>query len=920
MGRSNSPYFHHLLLFFLTLSLPTFIYGYAQKGTPSDTTLIVDPEGHTSIIRDMVYSAETGELLTVGDDKIIRLWDIDDELLSRSFHLPAGSSSNHGRIYAIDIAPDGRTIALGGYFDDHQIYIIDIQTATVLQLLEGHKSAVFDLDFSRDGTRLASGDGSGTIKVWKRNNSTNLFMDENKSIQEQTSVDHIAFSPDDDKIVYSFGDQARLLSLDNDQKPVLMQNHLGKITAMTSTSKGFFSGDDTGVLNYWSWDGSLNAQVKKFPQPITALEASESRLFISSDRQYLLRSGADIQVLFEENLQVTAAGFSEDDQLHMGFGNFGSIVSMHLASSQDVSVVASQGLPVSELAIKSGKLAFKNKEGETIGFFDFEKEQIIRDKELFTGFQGANRSDGNFTVVRVSETQISLGSQISVNNDGDDGRIRSYHVTPTGDLWVGSDLSLIIHQKDGDRRRLKGHLGPVLSIVSDDRFVYTYGGDQVIRIWDIEDGRLRYNFFVTKAFDWILWNESGNYLASAGGEEFLYWKMSTGVDRMAKVQPIDAGEGHQNSNSINQLDANSTEDLKEPPASSIVWLSPSDYKTTTNKSAINLKAKINSNATVQSTKILVSGRPLPTKRDVGSSDKKIIDEVIDLYAYETTVQIFAKTTSGKIISEKRVIVNEKLKGKSAEMQVLSLDDKPNLYYLGIGISEFANSEYNLTYADDDAVAMKDIFTAGTSKGFGRTEGTLLLNEEATAGRIMEEIKQLKDRVEPKDQVVLFMASHGVNEDGFYYVLSHDANAQDLKGSCLDWKALGDLLSAFPCRVLLFLDTCHSGALGSSLYASDEYIKNTEALRNISDAEIGVVIMSASTGQEVSLESEEWKHGVFTHSLIEGLKEKKAEIKKDGVIFLRELDFYVSNLVNELTRGKQNPTTQKPSTISKMIVY
>ena len=75
-------------------------------------------------------------------------------------------------------------------------------------------------------------------------------------------------------------------------------------------------------------------------------------------------------------------------------------------------------------------------------------------------------------------------------------------------------------------------------------------------------------------------------------------------------------------------------------------------------------------------------------------------------------------------------------------------------------------------------------------------------------------------------------------------------------------------------------------------------------------------MSASTGSESSLENPEWGHGVFTMALLEGIEKGYADIlPKDNTVFLRELDAYVYNRVKELTYERQNPTTQKPSTIS-----
>jgi hypothetical protein len=43
---------------------------------------------------------------------------------------------------------------------------------------------------------------------------------------------------------------------------------------------------------------------------------------------------------------------------------------------------------------------------------------------------------------------------------------------------------------------------------------------------------------------------------------------------------------------------------------------------------------------------------------------------------------------------------------------------------------------------------------------------------------------------------------------------------------------------------------------------------------------------------------------------------EADQTPDSIIYLRELDYYISERVKELTKGSQHPTTLKPSTISR----
>jgi len=89
------------------------------------------------------------------------------------------------------------------------------------------------------------------------------------------------------------------------------------------------------------------------------------------------------------------------------------------------------------------------------------------------------------------------------------------------------------------------------------------------------------------------------------------------------------------------------------------------------------------------------------------------------------------------------------------------------------------------------------------------------------------------------------------------------------------------------------------------------VDNTEAIRELASDEYGVVVMAASTGQEVSIERPEWKHGAFTKALLEGLQEGRADLSQDGIVHLTELDHFIAEKVKELTQGEQHPTHRNP---------
>lgn len=69
------------------------------------------------------------------------------------------------------------------------------------------------------------------------------------------------------------------------------------------------------------------------------------------------------------------------------------------------------------------------------------------------------------------------------------------------------------------------------------------------------------------------------------------------------------------------------------------------------------------------------------------------------------------------------------------------------------------------------------------------------------------------------------------------------------------------------------------------------------------------------GCEFSLENHEHPQGTFAPAIVDGLSGKAASTKA-GAMSLNELDIYVyvTDRVNELTRGQLHPITTKPGSI------
>ena len=77
---------------------------------------------------------------------------------------------------------------------------------------------------------------------------------------------------------------------------------------------------------------------------------------------------------------------------------------------------------------------------------------------------------------------------------------------------------------------------------------------------------------------------------------------------------------------------------------------------------------------------------------------------------------------------------------------------------------------------------------------------------------------------------------------------------------------------------------------------------------------GATIISSAGGTEAAYEGEKWNNGLFTHCLLDGMSNYKADANKDKKIMLSELQKFVAEEVNQLSNGKQTPTYRVENTM------
>jgi uncharacterized caspase-like protein/tetratricopeptide (TPR) repeat protein len=188
---------------------------------------------------------------------------------------------------------------------------------------------------------------------------------------------------------------------------------------------------------------------------------------------------------------------------------------------------------------------------------------------------------------------------------------------------------------------------------------------------------------------------------------------------------------------------------------------------------------------------------------------------------------------------------------------------------------------------------------------------VLANHEATLAQIRAALQNwLVEAAGPQDIVYFYFAGHGVLDDlDEGYFVAHDSDPQNLHATALPFAEVDNALSQRlrASLVVMIADACHTGRLGWSSYSPAAPSRANQPLERIGHGDRSFLKLLASRPSEVSFEDEQWNggHGVFTHTLLEGLA-GDADRDGDRVVRASEAIDYVSRRVPEMTASKQHP--------------
>lgn len=119
-----------------------------------------DMPRHDGVLRALAVTLDGKRIVSGGDDRTVRVWDLVSGRLQHTLHGHTDS------VRAVAVTPDGRRIVSGGTYDVVRVW--DLESGQFLQTIAGYAGfrAVHAVAVTPDGSRVIWAGAGATVQVW----------------------------------------------------------------------------------------------------------------------------------------------------------------------------------------------------------------------------------------------------------------------------------------------------------------------------------------------------------------------------------------------------------------------------------------------------------------------------------------------------------------------------------------------------------------------------------------------------------------------------------------------------------------------------------------------------------------------------------------------------------------------------------
>jgi WD40 repeat protein len=452
-----------------------------------------------------------GKLLAVsessGEDNYVRLWDLaaDKELPN----LKLGKQRLASRLL---FSQDGKMLA---GITSGQIRLWDVTTGKRARLYEGHENLVTGIAFSSDGQFLASSGSDGSVRLWETGSEEEVkkftVMDQNLTT--------VALSPNGKYVLAGSNDQRiyRWSLVGEDTKTLEGQGLPATVLAVSPDSTTLASADTGGAIRLWDLETGKEKDTVRQPERLHGFGVGDG--------------GRSVALW-------TAAGQVRHLDLLSGL------------ERDAVKLPTEEGLLVE--VSPDGRLACLLSRGEEESIcriWDGVKGQELHKLPGHPGGTGAVSfsPDSKLVVTSGADSTVRVWDALTGKEVLHIANLNGMGVTfsPDGKLLaVQCDEEVCLFEmatgKERCRLRAPNSGNSAMCFSPDSKLLTTNSGDEVIRLWDVVQGKLLRGLIghqgtvLTVAFA-----PRGEVLASGGRDGTVrLWKTSSGEE-------LHCFEGHQ---------------------------------------------------------------------------------------------------------------------------------------------------------------------------------------------------------------------------------------------------------------------------------------------------------------------------------------------------------------------------------------
>ena len=845
-------------------------------------------KGHARLITSVTFSPDGKYVLSGSIDKTIRLWETSTGRELKTF------TGHSDWVESVAFSPDGRHFisASGGWHGkDNSIKLWSVSTGREVKSFKGHSAQVNSVVFSPDGRFILSGSTDSTLKLWDVTTGDDI-----RSFGlEPLRCDKSIFSPDGRHVFSATQDGVALWEFSTGKRVKMF---------FTGYPVGSFALTHDGRRVVVSERMREQKQSRVSVWDISAGRKVETSILHTGKCLYLrLTPNGDraLSVHYDETLHIwdVATGkhvrkistgnsarlwlptFSPNGKHVLIGDNEGRLNMWDISTGTHIKTFHSRSsMPVIYTVISpNGKYALSTR-GAGLTLWD-----INTGKDL-TRFP---------VVFKSNAVAFSPCGEYALSGADYSG---------TAKLWKISSGELV---KEFGGHGIQVYL-PAFS--PDGKFVLTTGGsDGTIRVWNPWEGKEIVRMIGFRDNEWVTMTPEGYFDASTNGPKHISVKQGSSIysidhfiDRffnpMLVAQVLQGKEV--------KVENNIADGFETPPEVRIVSPRPGE---SFNAETINVLVQARDmGGGIDEIRLYHNGKVVgdELKRALKIIKKKGIeskDFQLTLLEGQNRLRAVAFSRDRTESNPYELIVRLTAPSKQVTLNLLV-----------VGINKYKNSDLNLNYAENDARGITRFFKSKGKSLFKNIKVTELYNENATGQSIKAAFEALQD-TEAQDVVVIYLAGHGETVKDKWYFIPHEVIYPEREGEVVAKGISSDDISQYikdveARKVLMLMDSCKAGAAIEVAFRGAE---DRRALMQLARA-TGIYVVAASTKSQFAAEVKELGHGVFTHTLLNGLNGAAAPGDQKTVT-VRRLMSFVEERLPEISR-KYRREAQYPVVYSR----